>query len=127
MKLAKPLSFLPLREPTFYILLSLALTDKHGYAIVKEVASLSEGSVQLSTGTLYEALSRLLDQGLIERVEMLAGNGPASTGPGKPRKTYRLTRIGRQVIEAEAARLSVQAAAARRQLRESWTGNTPSR
>jgi DNA-binding PadR family transcriptional regulator len=116
MKLAPPLSFLPLREPTFYILLSLVPTEKHGYAILKEVASLSQGSVRLSTGTLYEALARLLEQGLIERVNGAAERTPASTGPGKPRKTYRLTRTGRQVIEVEAARLAVQAAAARQQL-----------
>lgn len=115
-----PNSFLPLRQPTFYILLSLVSAERHGYAILKEVEALSEGSVQLSTGTLYEALSRLLEQGLIERIE-----APAGTGPGKPRKTYRLTGSGRQVIEAEAARIHTQAAAARRHLGEPWTGSAP--
>ena len=116
-----PASFLPLREPTFYILLSLVPSDRHGYAILKEVESLSEGRVRLSTGTLYEALSRLLEQGLIERV--------ASTDemfPGKPRKTYHLTQTGRAVIEAETARLSTQTAAARRHLGEPWQGNAQS-
>jgi len=123
MSQAQPLSFLPLREPTFYILLSLIPAEKHGYAILKDVESLSERRVRLSTGTLYEALSRLLDQGLIERLDGLA----SSPGPGKPRKVYRLTHTGRQVIEAESARLSTQVAAARRQLGEVWTGNPPTR
>ncbi len=114
-------NYLPLREPTFFILLSLVPGEKHGYAILREVEALSEGSVRLSTGTLYEALSRLLDQGLIERIDE-----PSSGGPGKPRKTYRLTQTGRQVIEAEAARLRLLAAAAQRQLGEPWEGKAPS-
>jgi DNA-binding PadR family transcriptional regulator len=119
---SNPNAFLPLRQPTFYILLSLVSSEKHGYAILKEVEALSEGSLQLSTGTLYEALSRLLEQGLIERID--AQGGP---GPGKPRKTYRLTGTGRQVIEAEAARIATQAAAARRQMGERpWTSSAPS-
>lgn len=111
--------YLPLREPTFFILLSLIPSERYGYAILKDVESLSEGRVHLSTGTLYEALSRLLDQGLIERSDEAAG-----VGPGKPRKIYRLTQAGRQVIEAEAVRLQMLAAAARRQMGERWTGNT---
>jgi len=59
---------LPLTEPTFYILLSLAPEKRHGYAILKDVEALSNGNVSLSTSTLYGALGRLLDQGLIERV-----------------------------------------------------------
>ncbi|RPJ50791.1 MAG: PadR family transcriptional regulator [Chloroflexi bacterium] len=115
-----PLSFLPLREPTFYILISLLPSEKHGYAILKEVEGLSEGRVRLSTGTLYEALARLLDQGLIEHI---GGDvsGMEATNPGKPRKHYRLTRTGRRVIEAEAARLQTQVAAALRQMGGSWT------
>jgi DNA-binding PadR family transcriptional regulator len=113
MRDTNPLSYLPLRQPTFYILLSLVPAEKHGYAILKEVEALSGSSVQLSTGTLYEALSRLLEQGLIERSGTAAG-----VGPGKPRKVYRLTGTGRQVIEAEAARINIQASAARRQLGE---------
>lgn len=118
MNSADPSTFLPLREPTFYILLSLFPAERHGYAILKEVETLSQGSLRLSTGTLYEALSRLLDQGLIERVEEAAGKGP-----GKPRKVYRLTHLGRQVIEAEAARLQALASAARRQMGEGRKGN----
>ena len=56
---------LPLTETTFYILLSMAVERKHGYAILKDVEQLSKGRVVPSTGTLYGALSRLLDQDLI--------------------------------------------------------------
>lgn len=112
----QPTSFLPLREPTFFILLSLVPAENHGYAILKEVETLSEGRVRLSTGTLYEALSRLREQGLVERLE-----STDEGGPGKPRKIYQLTALGRQVIEAEAARLQALAAAARRQMGQEWT------
>jgi DNA-binding PadR family transcriptional regulator len=115
-----PLSFLPLREPTFFILLSLIRAEKHGYAILKDVEDISRGGVRLSTGTLYEALLRLLEQGLIERGEEAAG-----VGPGKPRKMYRLTELGRRVIEAEAVRLHQLTAAARRQMDNQWTGGSP--
>lgn len=111
--------FLPLREPTFFILLSLVGSEKHGYSILKTVESLSEGRLRMSTGTLYEALARLLDQGLIERLEM-----PDVTHPGKPRKVYRLTLTGQRVIEAEASRLHSLAAAARRQMGAAWTGSS---
>ena len=59
----------PLTESTYFILLSLSPEPKHGYAIMKEVQELSEGRVVLSTGTLYGALKRLLDEGWIIRLE----------------------------------------------------------
>ncbi len=108
-----PNTYLPLREPTFFILLSLLPAEKHGYAILKDVETISQGRARLTTGTLYEALARLLEQGLIERAPV---NG--SPAPGKPRKTYRLTHLGRQVIEAEAARLALLSNAARSFLRQ---------
>lgn len=91
---------LPLTEPTFYILLSLALGPKHGYAIMKDVKTLSESQVVLSTGTLYGAIKRLLDQGWIQRVDE-----PAEDGNGRERKAYLLTHRGRRILEAETARL----------------------
>jgi DNA-binding PadR family transcriptional regulator len=103
---------LPLREPTFFILLSLTPGDqnhayKHGYAIMKDVETLSRGKIRLSTSTLYEALARLLDQKLIERFDEPAdtGKSPRENHPGKPRKTYRLTRLGRRVLEADRDRM----------------------
>ncbi len=104
--------FLPLREPTFFILLSLADGEKHGYAILKDVEAVSGGKVTLSTGTLYEALARLLDQGLIERVE----TSDEENHPGRPRKMYRLTARGLRVMQAETARLQALITAARRRL-----------
>ncbi len=112
-----PIPFLPLREPTFFILLSLLPGEKHGYAILKEVEQISQKRVQLSTGTLYEALARLLEQELIERSE-----DGAAPGPGRPRKLYRLTRLGRRVITAEAERLAQLSDAAHRQIRDQRAG-----
>ena len=109
-----PASFLPLTVPTFYILLSLAPGKKHGYAILGDVAHLSEGQVQLSTSTLYTALSRLLDKGLIRRVQ---GEPEDVARPGLPRKAYTLSELGRRVLEAETERLDGLVSAAKLRLR----------
>jgi PadR family transcriptional regulator PadR len=85
--------FLPLQEPTFYILLSLSGGEKHGYAILKDVTELSVKQVRLSNGALY----RLLDQGLIEQIE------PEDRARGK--KVYRLTHSGLEVFNAEVSRM----------------------
>jgi DNA-binding PadR family transcriptional regulator len=92
--------YLPLREATFFIILSLAPGPKHGYAILKEVESLSEGRIVLSTGTLYGAIKRLLRLGWIERKDSL-------TDPqnGRERKSYALTKSGNQILNAEVSRL----------------------
>ena len=104
-----PADALPLTEATTFIMLSLADEPKHGYAIMKDVESLSDGRVKLSTGTLYGALSRLLDQGWIARWD---GKGDEEDAPGRPRKTYTLTQLGRRVLEAEIARLDAVVTAA---------------
>ena len=113
---------LPLREPTFFILLSLVPGDRHGYAILKDVEEISQGKVRLSTGTLYEALARLLDQGFIERVfDDKVGMDESQKGqnhPGKPRKAYRLTKTGRRVLEAEARRMMSLVTTAQQRLSE---------
>ena len=95
-------SLLPLTEATFYILLSLSVGRKHGYAILKDVSTLSDATLELSTSTLYGALGRMQEQGLIERV---ANEPEATTGPGLPRKAYQLTELGRRILEAEMVRL----------------------
>jgi DNA-binding PadR family transcriptional regulator len=97
-----------LSEPTFLILLSLAAQPKHGYAIMQDVAQLSGGRVNLSTGTLYTALKRLLDDGWIEPTD-------AEAGP-RGRRAYRLTAIGRTALHAETERLNALAAIARQRL-----------
>jgi DNA-binding PadR family transcriptional regulator len=118
-------ALLPLREPTFYVLLSLVPGDKHGYAILKDVESLSQGGVRLSTSTLYEGLARLLEQGLIARVDVgedeaddskdRAAAGRAGH-PGRPRKAYQITSYGRSVVEAETSRMQALVTAAHRRL-----------
>jgi DNA-binding PadR family transcriptional regulator len=94
------LAFLPLREPTFFILLSLSPGPKHGYGILKEVETLSEGRVMLSTGTLYGAIKRLLDRDWIKRV-----TDPIPNNTDRERKAYALTEQGRRVLNAEILRL----------------------
>ncbi len=96
---------LPLTEATFFILLSLASGQKHGYVIMKDVARLSDDRVALSTGTLYGALGRLLDQGWIERVD-------EEQSSGRPRKAYVLSDLGRRILSAETERLKALLGAA---------------
>ena len=115
---ANYLSHLPLTETTFCILLSLAPGKKHGYAILKDVQALSNGEVNLSTSTLYSALSRLLDRGLIERISDDPEN---STGPGLPRKAYVLSDVGRRVLKAATNRMQALVAAAHLRLGEERT------
>ena len=91
---------LPLTEPTFFILLVLASGPQHGYAIMKETAVLSDGRVRLSTSTLYEVIKRLLDLGWIERSSSTSG-----IEKGRVRKAYKLTDLGRRILNAETARL----------------------
>lgn len=97
-------SNLPLSESAFLILLSLAPGPRHGYAIMKDVAALSGGRVQLSTGTLYGALKRMLADDWIQRAEGEAAGESADEG-GRRRRSYVLTDLGRGVLQAEIARL----------------------
>lgn len=90
----------PLTEATFFILLSLAPSPNHGYAIMKEVKALSSGRIVFSTGTLYGALRRLLEQGWIKRV-----TDPEPNPTDRERKSYALTDKGRKVLTAEMERL----------------------
>ena len=90
----------PLTEATFYILLSLSPSAKHGYAIMKEVKALSQGRVVFSTGTLYGALRRLLEQGWIQRV-----SDPEPNPTDRERKAYALTERGRKIANGEIERL----------------------
>jgi DNA-binding PadR family transcriptional regulator len=92
--------YLPLSETSFFILLSLAPSPRHGYAIIKEVSALSDDRVLLATGTLYTALRRMLKTGLIERagVDNLKRDN-------RERKYYHLTHLGRKILLAETERL----------------------
>ena len=91
---------LPLTETTFFILLSLSPKPKHGYAMMKDVESLSEGRIRLSTGTLYGAIKRLLEKGWIKRAEDLT-----IQADGRGRKAYTLSRYGQRILNAEVDRL----------------------
>jgi DNA-binding PadR family transcriptional regulator len=98
---------LPLTEATFFVLLSLTPGPKHGYAIMKDLAAVSDGRVVLSTGKLYGALKRLLDQGWVRRVQE-----PGEKEPERNRKAYALTQAGQRVLKAETERLRRLVAAA---------------
>jgi DNA-binding PadR family transcriptional regulator len=104
----------PLREPTFLILTALAGEPMHGYGLIGEVASLSGGRVSLRPGTLYGALDRLVDAGLVEveREEVVSG---------RERRYYRLSSAGDAVLSAETERLrgNVEAATSRLRARAS--------
>ena len=108
-KRAAPEAHLPLAPATFQILLALADGERHGYAIMQEVTERTEGDVTLGPGTLYGALKRLLESGLVEE----RGERRASELGDERRRYYRLTRFGLLVARAEARRLDAMVRAAR--------------
>ncbi len=91
----------PLTPAMFNVLLALSDGDKHGYAILKDVEAQTSGEVQLSTGTLYGIIKRLVNDGLI--VE--ARRRPPAAEDDQRRRYYRLTAEGRRVAVAEAQRM----------------------
>jgi len=88
---------LPLTEPVLLILLSLADEPRHGYSILKDIERMSDGRVLLSTGTLYGALRRLLEDKWIERF--------AEQESSRGRQAYRLTSHGRRNLQLEITRM----------------------
>lgn len=103
-----PTEYIPLTPIAFEILLSLMDDDLHGYAIMQTVEDRSGGASSLHAGTLYRALSRLVDGGLIEELD----EAPDAEADGR-RRYYRITVAGRSVAAAEARRLETQVGAAR--------------
>jgi DNA-binding PadR family transcriptional regulator len=98
-----------LQEPTRLVLTALADAPRHGYAIVQEVLTISGGQVRLRTGTLYTALDRMLQQGLVQvHAEEVVG--------GRLRRSYALTDAGRSTLVAETERLSLTVREAQRRL-----------
>ena len=95
-------SFLPLPTAVFRILVALADSDRHGYSIMQDVDARTGGKVRLSAGTLYSAIRRMLEQGLIEELR----DSPDPESADERRRYYRLTRLGRDVAVAEAKRFS---------------------
>jgi DNA-binding PadR family transcriptional regulator len=104
-----PESFLPLTPAVFHILLTLADGEAHGYAMMQEVGRRSGGSVRLGPGTLYGAISRLLEDGVIEESE----ERPDPEMDDTRRRYYRLTKLGGRVLAAETERLADLVRAAR--------------
>src|SRR5271169_1642695 len=102
-------SFLPMTPALFHVLLALADGEKHGYAILKEVARRTGGKVQLSAGTLYGIIKRLNAEDWI-----VESNKPPVAGlDDERRRYYRLTELGRRVAVSEARRLEELLAMAR--------------
>jgi DNA-binding PadR family transcriptional regulator len=95
-------SFLPLPPVTFHILLALADEDRHGYAIIQDVAARTSGELKLSAGTLYRSIQRMLEQGLILETR----DRPAPEDDDERRRYYRITKSGIEVARAEARRLT---------------------
>ena len=93
---------LPLQPAAFHILLALADGERHGYAIIQEVASRTDGEVQLSAGTLYRTIGRLLEAGLLEE----SRRRPSPDEDDERRRYYLLTELGAATARAEANRLA---------------------
>ena len=102
-----PRTYLPLTEVAFEILLSLADGERHGYDIMKDIERRTDGRLRLHPGTLYRALGRLIDDGLVEQ------RGTEEAATDERRRPVRMTRLGAKVARAESERLAVQVTQAR--------------
>jgi DNA-binding PadR family transcriptional regulator len=102
----------PLSEPVLLVLMSLAAKPRHGYALMKDIENLSDGRVRMSTGTLYGALRRLLEDQWIARFEQ--------PDTSREKQAYRLTPAGRRQLHLELDRMKqlMRAAGARIRIRE---------
>src|SRR5947207_876697 len=98
-------SFLPLPSATLHILLALADEDRHGYAIIQDIAARTDGALRLSAGTLYRSIQRMLEDGLIVEPR----ERPAPDDDDERRRYYRIAPLGRSVATADTG---VSAAAA---------------
>lgn len=98
-----------LSRDTFHILVALADGDRHGYSIMQEVTDRTEGAVRLSPSTLYSAIKRLLQEGLIEEL----AERPDPEHDDERRRYYRLTKAGRRAAAEEAKHLEKLLADAR--------------
>src|SRR5437588_11745305 len=96
-----PSSLLPLPPATFHILLAVSDEDRHGYAIIQDVAARTDGQLKLSAGTLYRSIQRMLEQGLIVETR----DRPAPEDDDERRRYYRITADGMAAARAEMRRL----------------------
>jgi DNA-binding PadR family transcriptional regulator len=104
-----PQHLLPLSVPVFQILLSLADQRLHGYAIIQDIRHRTDNEVALTASTLYAAIKRMLDAGLIEELD----DRPAPEDDDSRRRYYGITPLGLEVARLEAARLDRALAMAR--------------
>jgi len=95
-------ALLPLTPPVFHILVALAGEERHGYGIMQDVASQTEGALQLGPGTLYGCLKRMLAAGLVEESD----ERPDLALDDQRRRYYRMTALGQGAVRAEAQRLA---------------------
>ncbi len=100
--------FIPLNPRDYLVLFSLTAEERHGYGIVKEVENHSAGSVRMDPSNLYRSLKRLINNGLVEESEPRSDDNS-----DERRRFYSLTSLGRDVVSAEAERLSRLTEAAR--------------
>ena len=105
---SKPTEFLPLTPAVLHILLAVADGEQHGYAIAQAVESLTDGTVRMGPGTLYGSIGRMVTSGLLEESSRARGRND-----DERRRFYRLTPLGRRVLEAEVDRLARVVALAR--------------
>lgn len=105
-----PGNHLPLSPAVFHILLALAGGERHGYDIMREVETITDGNMQMGPGTLYGSIKRMLRDGLIVETD----ERPDPALDDSRRRYYELTDFGRQVLEAESNRLARLVEVARR-------------
>lgn len=107
-----PSAYLPLTPAMFQVLVALADGEKHGYAVIKEIARRTDGKVRLRAGTLYAVIRRFVDDGLIQE----SAERPDPALDDERRRYYRITDRGRAVAMAEARRMTDTLAQARAKL-----------
>ena len=100
--MAIPSDMLPLTPAMLHILLVLVDGEKHGYAIMQDVAQLTEWQIKLVPGTLYRSIKKMLDAGMIEELD----ERPDPELDDERRRYYRLTGFGERIARAEVERLA---------------------
>ncbi|HTZ74809.1 MAG TPA: PadR family transcriptional regulator [Candidatus Aquilonibacter sp.] len=110
-------SLLPLSPAALHIMTAVAGEERHGYAIMQEVARQSDGRYRLGPGTLYENIEKLIGRGLIREVAR------SSSGDDPRRRYYQLTTFGRRVLSAEVTRLASVLRSAKMRLATSNSGD----
>ena len=116
-----PSEMLPLPVSQLHILMALTTGNKHGYAIMKDIQSFTEGAVTMGPGTLYGAVKQMLKSGLI----MESDERPDPELDDQRRRYYRLTDLGGRALDAEVARMEqlAHSARARRAIAARTTGD----